>query len=946
MTTRKPMLSALELDRRAALKLFGAGAALAVASCSRPDEEVVPYVEIPERVTPGIPLRFATALPLAGYARGVIVTSMEGRPIKIDGNPRHPASLGATDVFAEAELATLYDPDRSKAPRTGNRIASWSAFESALQAHLNDQRDQVGSGIALLTSRVTSPTLIRQIGDLTRDLPQAKWYRYEPVDDDAARQGAILAFGRPLAAIPRLRDMRVVLMLDADPIGFGPEQIRNARELVEARRSRSPQDFLRIYVAEPAWSLAGAMSDHRLALPPGLIGNVGLVIARELGAAVPDAPPLPEKARTFARAAAADLKSRQGAAFVLAGPRQPAEIHALCHWINAALHAPVGYVDPVDPQRMGHGEAIAALAADIDAGNVGTLIILGANPAYDAPRDLELADAIGKVPFSVQLGLHDDETAARATWHLPLSHPLESWSDLRAFDGTASVVQPLIQPLYDSRTPHQLLAILRGASAASSHDLVRETWRADRQSQGGSGNFEAWWRQTLEDGIVADTAAAMVAPPAAKLPDIKPNSAPQGFAVVLSPDPCVWDGSRSNNALLQECPKPFSKQVWGNVLHLAPADAQRLGVADGDVVRIAANDATVEAPILITDGQAEGIGAATLGYGRMRAGRIGNGIGFDAYPLRTSSSPWLVGSVAIGRTGGHREILRTQQQFALEGEAKDLQPQFDLARLQRGDLDLTPPVSNPPTLYPPPPHPSGTYQWAMAIDTTACIGCNACVIACQAENNVPIVGPAEVAEGRDMHWLRIDEYVVDRQPAFSPIPCMHCEHAPCEPVCPVAASIHDSEGLNVQVYNRCVGTRFCESNCPYKVRRFNFFGYADGQEYGGLGAPIAKAAFNPDVTVRARGVMEKCTYCVQRISRARRAAEKEDRTIRDGEMVTACQAACPTRAIMFGNLKDENAGVNAWRREPHSYALLGELGTRPRTTYLARLLNPNPDLAS
>jgi Fe-S-cluster-containing dehydrogenase component len=514
---------------------------------------------------------------------------------------------------------------------------------------------------------------------------------------------------------------------------------------------------------------------------------------------------------------------------------------------------------------------------------------------------------------------------------------LESWSDIRAFDGTASIVQPLIRPLYDSRTAHELLVLLGGVSVSSPFDLVRGYWRGSQHAA----DFDDWWRQSLQDGVLADSAAPKISPPAPILPQLAPAGAESGFTLTLSPDPAVFDGSMANNAWLQECPKPFTKQVWGNALHIAEGDAHALGLVDGDMVRIDHNHRTIEAPVLVRPGQAERTIATTLGFGRTRAGSIGNDVGFDVYPLRESVSPWAVENVVVSRVAKSENLLRTQHFFALEGEAERLQPRLTLAELTKGDFGYTKPGANPATLYP--PHIYDTYEWAMVIDTSACIGCNACVVACQAENNVPIVGPEEIAVGRDMHWLRIDDYVIDGRPGFSPVPCMHCEHAPCEPVCPVAASVHDGEGLNVQVYNRCVGTRFCQSNCPYKVRRFNFFGYADGEEYSSYGADIVKAVFNPDVTVRGRGVMEKCTYCVQRISRARRAAEKDGRRIRDGEVVTACQAACPTQAISFGDLSDAQAGIHALRRAPHAYALLGELGTRPRTTYLARLQNPNPD---
>ncbi|MFZ3309259.1 MAG: 4Fe-4S dicluster domain-containing protein [Xanthobacteraceae bacterium] len=926
-----------EVDRRAALKLFVSGAALALASCGRPAEQIVPYVEIPEAMTPGLPMRFASALPLAGYGRGVIVTSVEGRPIKIDGNPRHPASLGSTDVFAEATVLSLYDPDRSQAPYSSGRVQDWSAFEAALQPRLDKARARQGAGLALLTGRITSPTLTAQIDALIKALPHAKWYRYEPSEDDAVRNGAILAFNQPATMLPRFADARVVLALDADPLGIGPEQIRFARDIIGARQTNVPDQSLRIYAVEPAWTLTGALADHRLALRPELVRNVAIEIARSLGASVPQLKGPPE-AEQFAKAAAADLTARQGGGLVLAGPRQPAEVHALCHWINNELSAPVDFIAPVDTLNIGAIASLKSFVADVRAGAIETLMIVGANPLYDAPGDLGVADAIGAVPFSAQLGLYRDETAAHCTWHLPLTHVLEGWSDIRAFDGTASIIQPLIRPLYDSRTAHQILALLSDATGPSSFDMVRSYWQKTGKH---GGDFDDWWRQTLQGGVVAGSAAAKLSLSAPKIPQVPPLTDGESFTLALALDASLFDGSFANNAWLQECPKPFTKQVWGNVLQLAESDAQSLGVVDGDMVRLVAGKTVLEAPVLVRPGQASHTIATTLGYGRTAAGTLGSGIGFDVYQLRPSDSPWALSNVSVSKIDGHQNLLLTQHFFALEGEAKDLQPRFTLAELSKPDLGLSKPGGNPATLYS--PHDYDTYEWAMVIDTAACIGCNACVVACQAENNVPIVGPDQIAEGRDMHWLRIDDYVIDGKPGFSPVPCMHCEHAPCEPVCPVAASVHDSEGLNLQVYNRCVGTRFCQSNCPYKVRRFNFFGYADGEEYKSFGDDIVKAVFNPDVTVRGRGVMEKCTYCVQRISRARRAAEKDHRKIHDGEVVTACQAACPTRAIAFGDLSDANSRVNALRGEPQAYALLGELGTRPRTTYLARLENPNPD---
>jgi molybdopterin-containing oxidoreductase family iron-sulfur binding subunit len=926
------------LDRRTALKLLASGLSLSVAACAKPQEEIVPYVDMPERVVPGLPLRFATTLDLAGYGRGVIATSVEGRPIKIEGNPRHSASLGSTDAFAEASVLSLYDPDRSKAARHRDTIVTWEAATAPLHEQLERERTRQGAGLRLVTGRITSPTLTRQIVAFMKRFPEARWYRYEPISDDAVRAGATLAYGRALTPLPRLKDAAVVVALDADPLGPGPEQIRNARGFADARKLQG-QSYLRLYAVEPHWTLTGINADHRLALLPQLARNVALEIAAELGGAV-TRPPLSDAVAGFARAAAADLKAHVGRALIIVGPGQPAEVHALAHWINAQLHAPVDLIEPVDGATQSHADSLQSLADDLAAKRAQTLLILDANPAYDTPGELGLAQAIAKAPFAAHLGQYDDETGRACRWHLPLSHALESWSDLRATDGTASIVQPLIRPLYDTRTAHEFMALLDDPAGASSYTLVRQTW----QGQATPDSFESWWRQALHDGVIAGSAATPAAMPAPKLTNIAPAQAPPGLSAAFVPDPSAWDGRFANNAWMQECPKPLTKEVWGNAILISPHDAASLGAKNGDVVEISVGTAACQGPVLIERGQAAGILTLSLGQGRRLAGAVGNGIGLDAYVVRPPQSPWLREGITVKRTGEHRQILTTQEHFRLDAEAEELLPMLSLAELAAGqrppDLESEP----KPTLLP--PAVDDTYAWAMVIDSAACIGCNACVVACQAENNVPVVGPEQIAAGRDMHWLRIDAYRVGpaQQPGFQPVPCMHCEHAPCEPVCPVEASVHDGEGLNVQVYNRCIGTRFCQANCPYKVRRFNWFGYADGQEYADLGADIVKAANNPDVTVRARGVMEKCTYCVQRISRARRTAEKEDRSIRDGEVVTACQAACPTRAITFGDKRDAGSRVAALRKEPHHYALLGRLGTRPRTTYLARLRNLNPDL--
>ena len=927
----------LRFTRRDALRIFASQMALAAAGCSKPAEEIVPYVKMPEDLTPGEPLRFATALPMGGFGLGILAISIDGRPIKVEGNPRHPASLGATDAFAEAAVLSLYDPDRSRTPTLKGNISSWDAFAAALLAQLEKHTKNAGDGLRLLTGRIASPTLLRQIDSLLARYPKAVWHAHEPIDNSLEREGTKLAFGRALHTLPRLDKAKVMVCLDADPLGPGPGQITNARHWIEARNPKNSASFLRCYVAESAPTLTGTKADERLALHPSGISDIAIALANALGAGLSQ-PKLPPTSQRFVNALARDLSAHTGQALVMAGRTQGAEIHALTHWINAQLGAPIDFFEPFDRSSAHEPSTLAALVGDLDAARVETLVILDANAGYDAPAELPIAAAIEKASFSAHLGLYADETAGLCQWHLPRSHTFESWSDLRGIDGTAAIVQPLIRPLYDTRSTHDLLAMLVGANEASSYDLVRETWRSS-----GGGSFEDWWQQTLHDGVVPGTTPKAAVVDGPKLPAVTSTKAQGEFTLVLSPDPSAWDGRFANSPWLQECPKPLSKEVWGNALAIGLDDAKKLNLDTGDIIRLSTKGREIETPILVSGGCAPGVLSLTLGYGRRNAGAIGSSIGTNAYGVRTSDALWTVEPVSIAATGNRREILTTQNYVRLEGDVRDLYPILALNDIAAG---IKPDIKELPraTLYPAVSY-SDTYAWGMVIDTAACIGCNACVVACQAENNVPVVGPEEIARGRDMHWLRVDIYDhgTPEQPnaGFQPVPCMHCENAPCEPVCPVAASVHDSEGLNAQVYNRCVGTRFCEANCPYKVRRFNFFGYADGQEYANLGAETIKAQRNPDVSTRQRGVMEKCTYCVQRISRARRTAKKEDRAIADGEVVTACQSACPTQAITFGNLNDRNSAAKDLKSDPRNYALLGHLDTRPRTTYLADLRNPN-----
>ena len=927
--------------RQAALALLAS--AVTLTSCDKPDEEIVPYVEQPERVVPGVPLRFATATPLNGYARGLLATVFEGRPVKLEGNPDHPASLGATDVFAEADLLSLYDPDRSRTVREGTRIASWESFLSAALPRLQRLEAAGGRGLSLLTGHVTSPTLLRLIGEARARFPAMRWHAHEPVGEENARAGAALAFGRPLAVLPRLDRAAVLLALDADPLGPGPDQIRHARAFAARRTARRDGTrFARLYAAEPAMTLTGAKADHRIALAPAGLRDFAAALAARLGAAVP-APALEPSAQRFLDAVLADLQAHPGEALVLVGEWQPPEVHALVHWINDRLRAPVELIEPVGPAAA-EPAPLSELAGDLRAGRVDTLLILEANPAHDAPGDLGFTAALrGAEAFTVHLGSCRDETAVLCRWHLPETHALEDWRDLRATDGTVSLAQPLIRPLYDTRSSAWLLGVLLGRQDAGAYAALRATWSA-RQPDG----FEAWWRRILHDGVVPGSVAPPVARPPPRLPALPPRSAISigGPVLVLRPDPTVWDGRYANNAWLQECPKPLTRQVWGNAAQMAPEEAATRGLADGDLVRLIVGDHAVEAPVMLRPGTAPGVVVLTLGHGRQRAGAIGDGVGADAYVFRRGDALWAVPGLVISKLGQKGRLLREEPDQRIAGEARELFQTLPMSEFTRRTAEPPPPPARPPSLNPEAPR--DTYAWGMVIDTTLCIGCNACVIACQSENNVPVVGPEEMARGRDMHWLRVDTYDTgtpeEPSPGFQPVPCMQCEHAPCEPVCPVAASVHDAEGLNVQVYNRCIGTRFCQANCPYKIRRFNWKGYADGQEYANQGAPVLAAQRNPEVSVRARGVMEKCTYCTQRISAARRASEKEGREIAEGEVVTACQSACPSRAISFGDLSRPDSAVSRLRQEPQHYALLGHLGTRPRTTYLAEVENSNSAL--
>ncbi len=937
-----PQLASLEpmLDRRGFIKLLGASLAMAgLTACSGPPPEyIVPRIR--ELGMPAsLPQFYATTLSAAGEVAGVLVETHEGRPGKIEGNPDHPASLGATDAWLQAAVLQLWDPDRSTAPYQGDRVATWDAF--AAEVPVLQQRAAQGGGLHILSGRIDSPTLAAQRQALLARYPQAHWHVFEPVDQHSQHAGAQLAFGQPLRPRYRLRRAQRLLTLEADLFGTLPGRLQHARDAMAARRPEHAEaPFSRIYAIEPTPSITGARADHAWPLASSAITALVQELAAELGIAGVRAGNASGLAPRRLRALAQDLREHRGSSLVVAGPAQPAYVHALVHLINQSLgnvgHTVEYFLPPEDAAAAGMAqvsEGLAGLTAAIDAGSVDTLLVLDANPVYSAPADLRFAERLGQVPHRIHLGLYRDETARACHWHLPRSHALEAWSDARAWDGIASLVQPVLAPLYDTRSIHQLLAMLLGEST-DIRARVQETWR-----RSGADDFDAFWRTSLQAGVIADS-----------LPAAQPAVVDTGFLsqppavieldqleLVFRPDDTIYDGRYANNAWLQELPKPLSKLTWSNAALISPALAQQLELKNGDTATLRIGQRQVQAPVWILPGQAARSVTAPLGYGRPQAGQVGAALGFDAYRLRSAAAPWREEGLALRPDGGHLDLPTTQHHHAMEG--REPVRAGTLAQFLAQPDFASDDQQTPPSFYP--EHPPGEYAWAMSIDLNSCIGCGACTIACQAENNIPVVGPEEVRRGREMHWIRIDRYYEGEAQAprthHQPVPCMHCEHAPCEVVCPVGATMHDSGGLNLQIYNRCVGTRFCSNNCPYKVRRFNFLQYASDDEH-------LAAQRNPDVTVRNRGVMEKCTYCVQRIQTAHIAANKDDRPIAEGEVVTACQAVCPTRAITFGNGADPASAVSQAKASPRNYALLQELNTRPRTTYLASLRNPHPDL--
>ena len=1026
------------LSRRNFVKVMGASLALAgLSGCViQPPEKIVPYVKSPEGMLPGKPNFFATAMSIGGVATGLLAKSFEGRPIKVEGNPDHPGSRGSTDILAQASILGMYDPDRSQEVTYRGNPKNWESFMTEFRGVIDENRKDGGAGVRFLTETVTSPTLIDQFNKVKAELPNAKWVQYEPVNQDNVLAGAKLAFGSPVRTIYEFDKAERILSLDADIFsGFNVAYIKDfgkSRAFNEEKKEIS-----RLYSVETTISLTGAKADHRIAVKPSQMTEIAKAIAKAVGVA--GATSTYTENAAWIAAMAKDLIANKGKSVVVPGDNQSPMVHALAHAMNAVLGnagQTVTYIEPLSPNSdKSQTDQLKELVADIDGGKVKILVILGGNPVYNTPADLKLTEErLKKVALRVHLGLYVDETAEQCHWHVHEKHYLEGWSDARAFDGTATIVQPLIAPLYDGKNAHEVVQLfLKEGFDKKDYDIVKEYWQKTNITPAAAvkteakteakpeapvpktdakvttpaantaakaapkvsakpatpaanataaavpaaiapKNFEDGWRKAVHDGIIPNTASAPKTVTASTAFLSQPETKPPGsgsIEIAILPDPCIYDGRFTNNGWLQELPNPLNKVTWDNVALISPKTAQRLGINQGgdtremagakqgttfvntkggnlfsDLVTLKYQGAEIQKPVpmWVSPGQPDDVITIYMGYGRTRAGKIGTGLGYSVFDVQRSDA-MNFGMGEIGRKGETAVIASTQTHFNMEG--RDLLRVWDLDEFeknpglghQHNEYDMSMyPIEEHQAVY------AKNHKWGMSIDLNSCVGCNACVLACQSENNIPVVGKEQVERHRMMHWLRVDAYyggddMNDPEgPHFQPVLCQQCEQAPCEVVCPVHATVHSAEGLNDMTYNRCVGTRYCSNNCPYKVRRFNFMLYQDWD------TPQYKLMRNPEVTVRSRGVMEKCNYCTQRIAAARIEAEKDQRAIRDGEVVTACQAVCPTEAITFGDMHDPNSKVAKTKKDHRDYTLLNNLNTQPRTTYLAGLKNQNKEM--
>jgi molybdopterin-containing oxidoreductase family iron-sulfur binding subunit len=971
-----------------------AGLGLASTGCRRPEQKILPFSKMPENYVHGVPEYFATAMPTRGSAISLAVRSNDGRPTKIEGNNLHPDSNGGTDRYAQASILNLYDPDRAKRfmkPGTGTSPEeAWGQIDSIAKA----AKANGGQGLAFLCERNNSPSRLRLQKAIAQKYPQSKWHVYEPVDLDT-RAAASAAFGQSLKPYYKFDAAKVIVSLDCDFIGAEDDAHNSIRKFAQGRRMEKETDApTRLYAIESLMTLTGVNADHRLRVPSTLVHKIGLGIASQiLKENKPEALKATDPAAGWVINCAKDLLENIGTSLVVAGHRQPLAVHLLAYALNSAL-GNLGKTVLFHQAPDSKEGTLEELATALNAGQVQTLVILGGNPVYNAPAALKWADAQRKAKTIVRLGYYEDETFSKSDWHFPLAHYLESWGDALTSDGTLVPIQPLIAPLFGGVTELELLARIAAETVTSPYEIVRQTFTSYV-----SGDSEAAWRKFLHDGFLANSAAKPVDVRLADGVLAQATKAADGNApskdkleVVFHRDYSLDDGRYNNNGWLQELPDPVTKIVWDNGILISRKTASELGVKNHEIVEVKLGDHTVQGPIWVQPGFADYTLGMALGYGRPGTGRVGTGVGFDPYLIRPRSGDGFAVGATIRPTGESHKLVCTQDHWSLEGRPIVREANYeqylknkDFAKKMSGEEEEGP--VKPLPLYPNPfdeLKETGHHQWGMSIDLSTCVGCSACVMACQSENNVPIVGRGQVLRGREMHWLRIDRYysaspekekrfgvfkiedrqqydewIDDPQVVTQPMLCQHCEAAPCENVCPVNATVHDQEGLNLMVYNRCVGTRYCSNNCPYKVRRFNFFDY--NKRGFGVGKSLymgplhsrsedewdlLKMIKNPDVTVRMRGVMEKCTYCLQRIAQAKiaqkvKAGESGDVIVPTDSFTTACAQACPAGAIVFGNIKDPNSRVSRLKKQPRNYAVLDFLLTKPRTTYLAKVRHQN-----
>ena len=949
-----------DVSRRGFLKFMGASAALAgLAGCTKqPDEPIYPYVKAPEDLILGKPMYFATAHPFVTGAVPLLVKSDQFRPIKIDGNPEHPYNQGSSDPFTQATLLDLYDPDRSQHVTYRGENREWAEFAVEFRNKVIASKD--GTGIYFLSETITSPTLARQWKEVQSKYPKATLVQYDP-----AIAGTALEHG--VSTQYSLIDADVIVSLDADFLSGAvfPGFHKLVREYAERRKD--PEKLNRLYAIESTPTTTGLKAEHRLGLRASEIPVFAAELARAVGVSGIEAPSYAwsDEQKMFLAALAKDLRAHAGKSAVIPGIYHES-VSGLADAINNALGnlgKSIIFTESMNPlPRTKLDTRLEALVADLDTGKVDWLVILNANPVYSAPANLEFATMLEKAKMTAHLGSHLDETGQNAQWHIPAAHFLESWSDARAYDGTVSIVQPMIDPLYGGKTAHHFFQALLDEPGLSPYEAVRETWKPTIK-----GDFETGWRKALHQGWIDATAfdkIGLKTDLTGFRTEVDAPSPKDALEIIFRPDPNIYDGRWSNVGWLQELPKPVTSLSWDNAAIISGATLTKYGLEEDDIVELSVNGRKVKAPVIVAPGHPDNSVTVHLGYGRSFAGRVGSGAGFNAYLIRTSDAPfYTVGSMkkvegkwGVAITKSHYQDHRPKLfsgtgngNNSLEGnEAINERGIIRYATLDEykanpgfaneGETHTTTDKNN--TLFP-----NWEYKdnaWGMSIDMNSCTGCNACIVSCYAENNIAVVGKQQVRIGRNMQWLRIDTYFEGDLAAprahFQPMACQHCENAPCEQVCPVGATVHTPEGLNAMVYNRCVGTRYCSNNCPYKVRRYNFLLYSDFE------TESLKLMRNPDVTVRSRGVMEKCSYCLQRISAAKIEADKENRPVRDGEVVTACQQACPAQAITFGNINDKQSKVAKLQADERSYQVLADQNTRPRTKYVAAVLNPNREL--